>query len=206
MTEVSQPDTAPRVRDGRSERRERGRAAVIEAVFDLLQEGHATLSAEAIGDRSGVSLSSLFRYFDSLEDLHRDAIETHFARHAALFEVPALGEGPLVDRIRHLVDARLTLYEAIAPVARLARAKAHQHLPLADSLHQTRRQMTAQVRTHFAAELADRSPAAAQDLIDTVATLSSFESWDLLTGSAGRTRHQIRRLWLTALRGLLSTR
>jgi AcrR family transcriptional regulator len=190
--------------DGRRERRRRGREAVIESVLELLAEGAAPPTTDAIVARSGVSLSSIFRYFENLDDLQQQAIDTHLARHAPLFEVPGLGEGPLDDRVRRFTAARLDLYEAIAPVGRLARARAPEHARIEASLVDTRATMAAQVEAHFAPELADRSPAAADDLVVLVASLTSFEAWDLLTRSHARTRPQVRRAWSTALLTLLT--
>ena len=110
--------------DGRRARRERGRAAVVDALFELLQERHTLPGVEAIAERAGVSVSSVFRYFDGLDDLREHTIERYFERFAPLFEVPQLGEGPLRQRIARLVEARLDLYDAIAPMAHIARLRA----------------------------------------------------------------------------------
>ena len=177
---------------------------MIDALLGLLHEHPVVPSADAIAERSGVSLSSLFRYFDDLGDLQRQTIETHFERSASLFELPAIGEGPLEDRIKRFVDARLDLYDAIAPLARLARARAIEPGLIADSLHQTRTRFAAQVGRHFSPEVDTCSPAAGEDLVALVDTLTSFEAWDLTTATHGRTRRQVRRAWTTALTALLS--
>lgn len=189
--------------DGRRARRERGREAVIGALFALLREGHFPPSTEALVERSGVSLSSIFRYFENIDDLQQQTIETHFDQFAPLFEVPAIGQGPLPERIKRLADARLDLYEAIAPIARLARARALEHPLIAVSLNRSRTMLTDQIGTHFAPEIGPRSPAATEDLVGLIASLTSFEVWDLLSAGDLRTRPQIRRAWITGLRSLI---
>lgn len=188
--------------DGRRLRRERGRAAVIDAFFVLLAEGQRTPTAEAMAARADISQSSLFRYFDNLDDLQRQAIDTHFARHAEHFALPDQNGAPLATRIKGLVAARLDLHETVAPVARLARSRALGNPILDATLQVTRQELTAQVEHHFAPELDQLSPAVAGDLIDLVATLTSFEAWELLA-ETGRTRRQIQRAWTTALTALL---
>lgn len=189
--------------DGRRARRERGRAAVIDAFFALLDDGHPSPSIETLVERSGVSPSSVFRYFDNVDDLRHQVIEVHFARHARLFDLPDQDGAPAQARIRGLVTARLELHEATAPVARLARARAHDHPLIQTTLHQLRERFSDQVATHLAPELNRCRPAAAADLVGLVATLTSFEAWDLLV-DAGRTRRQIQRAWITGLEALVA--
>ncbi len=188
--------------DGRRARRDRNRSAVIDGMFDLLDEGRQP-STEEIAERAGVSVSSVFRYFDGLDDLQRQTIDTHFERFGPLFDVPALGSGDLDARISRLVDARLALHSTVAPVARLARARAIEQPLIAETLAQTRRTLAAQLRTHFALELEGRTGATVTGVVDAIDVLTSFESWDLLTTTHGRAERLIRRMWTSSIRTLL---
>ena len=190
--------------DGRRARRERNRVAVVDAMFALLQDGHLPPSAELIAERAGVSVSSVFRYFDDLDDLQRETIDRYFERFAPLFVVPDIGVGSLDDRVGRYVDARLALYEATEPIARMARFRAVEEGLIARSLADTRARLAAQVRTHFAPELASMTPAAADDATALVDSLTAFEAWDLLRVGHGRSRVQIRRAWVRGIRALLS--
>ena len=197
------PDqTAPA--DGRRARRERNRAAVIDAMFELIGEGHLPPTVDALSERAGVSVSSVFRYFDNLDDLLQQTVTRYFERFAPLFEVPAAPDGDLDARAAALVDARLDLYEAIGPIARMARIRAADQPQLATVLADTRRTLEAQVRTHFAPDLAGRTPADADDRVALVDSLTAFEAWDLLTGTHGRDRRLVRRAWLAGLHDLLA--
>ena len=60
--------------DGRTRRRERGRAAVIEALIEPLFEGVVSPTADQISERAGVSTMSLYRYFDGANDLGNAAM------------------------------------------------------------------------------------------------------------------------------------
>ena len=190
--------------DGRRARREQGRHAVIDAMVDLLLEGHTPPTASEIAVRAGVSVASVFRYFDDLADLQRQTIARYLERHEALFDVPGIGEGDLDERISRLVTARTALYETIAPVARYVRVRSFDLPELAQNLGQVRDQMADQVHRHFRPELDARPPAAAEDLTATIVALTSFESWDLFRGELDRGPAQVRRAWRDALRALLA--
>ncbi|MEZ5382407.1 MAG: TetR/AcrR family transcriptional regulator [Microthrixaceae bacterium] len=190
--------------DGRRARRERGRAAVVDAVFALLQQHGTQPTVEAIAEQAGVSVSSVFRYFEGLDDLREHTIERYFQRYSHRFEVPALGQGPLPNRIAGLVGARLDLYEAIAPMARIARLRALETPRFATTVAATRTQSAEQVRAHFAPELAKRTPARADDLAALIDSMTSIESWELLSDTHDRSRQQIRRAWVDGIGALLA--
>ncbi len=189
--------------DGRRARRDRNRAAVIDAMFSLLDEGVIPPPTDAIAERAGVSVSSVFRYFDNLDDLQEQTVTRHFERFAPLFEIPSIGTGSRDHRVVALVDARLELYRSIAPVARLARARAVEHLRLADTLAEIRTRFAAQIRVHFAPEIAGLGGVAGTDLVGLVDTLTSFESWDLLHAIHRGSDATIRRAWTTGITRLI---
>jgi len=190
--------------DGRRARRDRNRAAVIDAMFSLLDEGVVPPPTEAIAARAGVSVSSIFRYFESLDDLQAQTIERHFERFAPLFEIPSIGAGSLEDRIDRLVGARIELYRSIAPVARLARSRSLDHARVADALAKTRTSFAGQIRVHFATEVARLTRPQSDDLVALVDTLTSFESWDLLRSTHDRSDRLIRRAWTAGIRRLVA--
>lgn len=198
---IVQPDSDV-IEDGRRARRAKNRDAVIDALFDLLGEDHGMPGIEAIAERAGVSVSSVFRYFDGLEDLKHETIERYFARYAELFAIPQIGEGTLADRIDRFVDARIRLYNAIAPIGRLARARAYDQPTIAVPLERARLLFVDHLRTHFSPELdgtRDTDPADLAALID---SLTSFESWDLQHRTHKRSDDDISRGWHVALRAL----
>jgi AcrR family transcriptional regulator len=190
--------------DGRSARRERGRAAVIEAVVDLLQEGHAPPTTTQVVERAGISEATLFRYFGSIDDLQFQATARFLERHANLFEIPGTGQGALAARIDRFTSSRATLWDTIGPMARLGRARSFDHPALADVLLGARLTQADQVTRHFAPELEALAPPARADTVAVIVALTAFESWDLQRRDLGRTPAQIRRAWRTTLRALLT--
>lgn len=192
--------------DGRRARRERGRSAVIDATLALVFEGHVPPTVEQIADRAGVSAASLFRYFDTLEDLRRATSQVFVERHARLFEIPEIGVGTLTDRIDRFVRSRVTLYEANEPMARLVRLRAHDHPGADEMLHRLRATRSDQVGHHFDDELRTMTAADRGDVVTIVSTLTSFESWDQARHDHDRSPAQIRRAWAGAIERVLAGR
>ena len=89
--------------DGRRLRREHGRIAVVDAMIDLVLAGRTPPTTEEIAAHAGVSTASVFRYFDSLDDLRREGIQRYLERYDHLLDVPEIGEHDLDRRIAALV-------------------------------------------------------------------------------------------------------
>lgn len=185
--------------DGRRARRDRNRTAVVDAMLGLLEEGVVPPSTDAIAERAGVSVSSIFRYFEGIDDLQHETIDRHLERFAPLYDVPSIGLGGRDDRIDRLVGARLSLYEAIAPIGRLVRARAMEQPRIARSLADARAMFAGQIRTNFATEMDDLPPAQADDLVSLIDSLTSFEAWDLQRTGHRRSDRQIRRAWVAGI-------
>lgn len=200
------PEPQATIQDGRRARRSRNREAVVDALFDLLSEESGVPGTDAIAERAGVSVSSLFRYFDGLEDLKNQTVERYFSRYESLFEIPQIGEGTRNQRIEAYARARATLYDAIAPIARLARARAYDQPGLAAPLALARASFIDQIRVHFAPELAGLSAGEAASSVALVDSLTSFESWDLQHAAHRRTTPEVTESWRRGLDRLLDDR
>ncbi len=195
-------DISPAV-DGRRARRERGRSAVSEAMIDLVFEGNIPPTAEQITERAGVSIASLFRYFETLDELRRETTDLYFDRYAHLFDIAAIGEGTLDERIGNFVGSRATLYELTEPMCRLVRVRANEVVEVHDLLHLTRATRADQIRQHFDHEFGKLPPAVGDDVTSIIATLTSFESWDQMCHDHHRSHQQARRAWTTTISRVL---
>lgn len=151
--EAARVDGPAQVGDGRRARRDRNKVRVLDAVIELFSEDQLVPSAHAVAARSGVSLRSIYRYFDDQDGLLRAAIDRHFERMAPLATITELGEGDLDTRIERLVTARLRLYRAVAPTARAARAGRHADNLIGREVARARHALLRQVEQHFAPEL-----------------------------------------------------
>jgi TetR/AcrR family transcriptional regulator, regulator of autoinduction and epiphytic fitness len=181
--------------DGRRARTERSRNAVIDAMIDLVQEGHHLVTADDVAERAQVSMSSLFRYFEGLQELHLATIDRYLTRYATAFEITDYCKGDLPARIASYVASRLALYQLIDPMARLVRARAFEHETLRDLLHRLRINHTHQAATHLELD---------PELAQVIALVTSFESWDQMTRDYLRTNPQVSVIWTRTLQSLLS--
>ena len=65
MTTVS-TSAAP---DGRRQRSEGSKQAIIEAMLEMIGEGILIPSAQQVSDRAGVGIRSVFRHFENMESI-----------------------------------------------------------------------------------------------------------------------------------------
>jgi len=189
--------------DGRRARRERGRLAVSDAVIDLVAEGNTDPTSEQVAKRAGVSVASLFRYFETLKELRQETLRRYFKRYDHLFQLPDIAESTLEHRTQVLVNRRAKLYETTGPMCRQARRRAPDLPDLDEELHSTRAMQADQIRQCFAHELEALSPSASDDLVATISTLTSFESWEQIVHDHNRTPQEVRRAWTSAVHRLL---
>ena len=197
------PDAPGGPVDGRTARRDRNRVAVLDAALELFGEGNLTPSATAVAERSGVSLRSVYRYYEDLEELLRASIARSLERNLPLFDIPGLGEGPLPDRIERLVDRRSALYEQVAGMARAAVLRARTNEIVRTQLETQMSRLRAQTEAMFAPEL-DALPADQRaDLAAALAVVSGFEALELLHVTLGRSPADARRILITSLGALL---
>lgn len=188
--------------DGRRARRERGRTAVIDAMFDLLQEGKVPPPVDLVAERSGVSVSTVFRYFQSLDTLQVQTFERFFERFSPLVAGADEPDAPLPMRIAGFVRARLDLYERAGTIMAVGRLRALEHEPLVAASSRMRGLLAQQVRHWFSPELDATSPSMQSDLKASIDAFTSLESWDVMRRTHSRSRPQIDRTWRRGLAAL----
>ena len=190
--------------DGRTARRDRNREAVLDAVLELFSEDAASPAPDDVAARSGVSLRSVYRYFDDMETLIRAAMARHLDRVQPLFSVDGLGEGSLLDRVERQVDQRLRLFEAAGPVMRAALIRSRTNDLIRDRIEHTRRTLRLQVDEMFAPELA-AAGSSSRDIGAAVDVLLGFESIDHLRRHRGFSGPITRQVLMTSVIALLTS-
>ena len=191
--------------DGRTARRDRNRDAVLDAVLELFSEDCLVPAAQDVAQRSGVSLRSVYRYYEDMDELVRAAIARNVERVAPLFEVPEPGVGPLEDRIERLVTARLALYEEMAPTMRAAVMRARSNDLVRAQVDAARRRLLEQVEEMFRPELRALPAAARREVLSALDVLVGFESAEHLRRQRGLSGPEVRRTLARAAFGILST-
>ena len=180
----------------------RRRVRAIDAFIDLVLEGNLPPSAEQVAERSGISMATLYRYFETLNVLRRDAAARMLERFP-LLDVPDVGEGPLHERIERFAAIRVALWEKVHLLARLQRSIVFQDPDAARMIDFVRGVMADQGREHFAPELRALTAAQRDDAVALIATLTSVESWEQFRHAYGRSPAQTRRAWTQAIESVL---
>ena len=192
---VAEYGVAEQRADGRRLRRAQNREAVIDALLALFRDGNYQPGMAEIAARAGLSLRSVFRYFDDVDDLHRAAAIRQIALVLPLLAVPVSAAASTADKVAAVVAARAALYEQIGPAARALRTGAHRHAPLAAELTRNRAFLRSQLAAVFGPD-----PAALLPALD---VLCSFESWELLRRDQGLSRAAAERALTNAISALL---
>lgn len=182
----------------------RRRSRVVDAFLDLVLEGDPSPDPASVTERAGVSRASLFRYFATLEELRTEATGRVFERFLDLFELDDDPSASSEDRIAHFVESRLRFHETLHPLALLQRRHAADSDDAAAWLDMSRNLLADQVRSYFRPELEAFGEAWYDDVVTTIAVLTSVESWHQSHHSHGRAPAQIRRAWIAALTALLA--
>jgi AcrR family transcriptional regulator len=189
--------------DGRNARRDRNSEAVLDTVHDMFVEGNFSPAVEEVAARSGVSLRSVYRYFEDTEALLRQAIERRVSLVERLFVLPGAGEGPLPERILRLVNHRLVLHAKLGPTVRAALLRAPYSPLLAEQVQRRRALLTQQVEAQFAPELTALETARARELLACIDVLCEFESMEHLRAQRGMSVARTRSTLVTGLTALL---
>lgn len=162
--------------DGRTARRHRNKTAVLDAVIELFSEDNLTPGVHQVADRSGVSLRSVYRYFDDVDELVAAAIDRHVAQADARFEIPGLGTGPTAERIPRFATNRVTFFTSVRAVYRASIVRASDHPALAASIANRRARLERQTTQMFAPELGEMDSVRADVVCATLDTLSQFDA------------------------------
>ena len=125
--------------DGRHQRAEKNREAIVIAMVDLIRETGEVPTPEVIAERAGVSRRTVFRLFDDLEGL-RTAVANHMRQQVVTrFPFPMPGGEGFHEKVAALVDHRAKVYEFITPIRRLADSQQRSQPAVAANLAEGRK-------------------------------------------------------------------
>src|SRR3954465_5134381 len=101
--------------DGRVLRGERNRAAIVDALLALLEEGSPRPAAQDIAARAGVSVRSVFQHFADMETLYAALVARQIERVQELAD-DVDASAPFHERVDAFVAQQARLYERVTPV------------------------------------------------------------------------------------------
>ncbi len=189
--------------DGRTARRDRNRVAVLDAVLALFVDD-VDPTPENVALRCGLSPRSVYRYFEDRDELLRAAIERQLELIYPLQLIEALGHGTLDERVQRFVAARVSLYVAVAPLARAARRRVSKNAAIGEQLRATRRTLREQVELQFARELGALVTSQRRDALSAIDALSQFESLEYFTETLALSPAVLRSLLARSTHSLLT--
>lgn len=170
--------------DGRHERRRQNVDAVIDALYRLWCAGELRPSAKQIAAESGVSLRSVFRYFDDLDSLVSTAIERHMGDTDRHFR-PLPAGGTLGERVQVLARQRVAYQSDVDSLTQAIRLRAPFHPQLAAVLVVRADQLRDQLAALFAPELASFSRAERTDRLAALETATGYDAVRFLRHNRG---------------------
>lgn len=193
--------------DGRHLRSERTRQLMIEAYLQLVREQGRLPTANEIAHTAGYSVRSIFERFPDLDALSLAAAD--FAIAAGQAQAPAQNvDGDRRTRIASHVHIRAQACERWLPLWRILTSPATQTqlAELAIRAKAVRRANVERLELMYRPELARLDSLQREQLLVTLATLTSFESWDQMRGGGfGLSSDAAESVWRSAIDRLLPT-
>jgi len=171
--------------DGRRERGNRNKAAVVAALLDLYAQGEIQPPAARIAEIAKVSERSVFRYFDDMDDLSAFAVELQWSRVKDLYE-DLVSDGNFSERLAAIVEQRLHLYDKVESVYQVAVLAARKNAVVASALKKRRSILRHQTMKQFAQELDNHPDSAnARRILDFTLSLENVDYLKSAMGLSG---------------------
>ncbi|MFT5138287.1 MAG: AcrR family transcriptional regulator [Arenicella sp.] len=160
--------------DGRRQRSERSKKAVLNACEVLMKEGQLVPTAQMISDKAGVPIRSFFRHFPDMQTLFREldaSLQPGYERSFA----EVVCNGSLRERIESAVKLHAKTFEESKPILRSTKAQLWRYEVLQENYARWQRRIRKDLDVRIP-ELNDIN-ADARELID---SFTSFEMWTRL--------------------------
>jgi AcrR family transcriptional regulator len=165
--------------DGRRQRSERTRLAIIDAALSLQEEGILVPTAQQISDRSGVLIRSFFRHFDDMETLFKAADDQLRDSYEALF-IGGDRDGFLEGRVNRAVEQRSAAFEKLKNIFLGTKAQLWRYEMLRKNYARNQRGL----RKDLEAWLPELKGLPEVDC-ESVHAIASFEMWNRLRSEQG---------------------
>jgi len=172
--------------DGRVQRGERNRDAIVEALLACYEAGTLRPSVPEVAARAGVSVRSVHNHFADVEALRAEVARRQWERFAHLTDP--------VDGVEELLVLRAELYERITPVRRAALLSVHDSPTIERNLARFDRILRRQLDELF--------PHVDAGVVDTIELLTSWDAWNRLRTRQGYGATRARILLTNAVRAL----
>jgi AcrR family transcriptional regulator len=183
--------------DGRRQRTERSRAAIIAASLSLIEEAILVPTAQQISNRAEVGIRTFFRHFDDMNTLF-EAVDNSIRDEHEAFVIGGDRNGTLEDRIDHAIERHLNAYEKVTNIVLSAAAQRWRSDVLRKNYARYQRDLRKNL-DNWLPEIKDL-PKSTREAIDTIA---SFEMWNRLREHQGLCRPQSQEIVSSILKALI---
>jgi AcrR family transcriptional regulator len=160
--------------DGRIQRSERSRMAIVQAMLELIREGSLSPTAQQVAERADVGVRTVFRHFSDMETLFAAMNELISAEVNSLF-VEEVQTGSYSDRVEALIQCRMMIFGTLAPYVRSSTIQRWRSAFLQTEHERTIRVMRRDLR-RWLPEL----ESVPTEVADALEMILSFEAWNRL--------------------------
>lgn len=119
--------------DGRRMRAQNNRDRIVRAVVDLVGRNQLEPTAEAVALEAGVSLRTVFRHFEEMDNLYLEIAAAIFARAQPVIDKPFPAGLDWRETLLEILDRRVNVFEMIAPYKRALDIFRHRSQALAEA-------------------------------------------------------------------------
>ncbi|MCH1488633.1 MAG: TetR/AcrR family transcriptional regulator [Pseudomonadales bacterium] len=161
--------------DGRIQRSERSRQLIVDAVVDLINEGHMIPTAQQVADKAGVAIRTVFRHFSEMEKLYAEIDATMRPWYAELFS-QSDRSGTLEERVTRAVESHAGAYTELAGVMRAVQLLLWRSPQVKQNYLEGAQRIRKDMNV-WLPELASVSP----ETREAVDAITSFDFWERLT-------------------------
>lgn len=183
--------------DGRRNRTDRSREAMVAAIVSLMNEGNWVPTAQQVSERAGVGLRTVFRHFSDMEGLFVMADQLAQQQYQGKFK-GGDRNGSLSERIEHAVERHAEGYEATGNIALSTKSQLWRYSVL--------RKNYARLQHLLRKDLDDwlpelkNIPSDQREMVDAAA---SFEMWHRLRSNQGLSKERSTDLVTKILKALI---
>ncbi|MFP6656273.1 MAG: TetR/AcrR family transcriptional regulator [Myxococcota bacterium] len=160
--------------DGRVQRSERSRTAIVQAMLDLIGEGSLSPTAQQVAEQADVGVRTVFRHFSDMEALF-GAMNDELTREVSSLFIKGTPAGSFSDRVDGLIERRTTIFSRLAPYVRSSTLQRWRSAFLQAEHDRTTRTLRLDLR-RWLPEL-ENVPTEVSDAIEMIL---SFEAWNRL--------------------------
>lgn len=117
--------------DGRRQRSEKSREKIIAAMFLLIGQGNMNVSASQVAKQSGVSIRTVFRQFEEVDEIYRQIIARLEEELMPTLLAPYQSRG-WKRQLEELIGRRAEIYEYVMPFKVSSAVRRFKSVPLMD--------------------------------------------------------------------------